>query len=162
VTALSFGALLLCLAVGVVLLALEVFLTPGLGVKGTLGVLLILGAVVLAYVQHGAAKGTLMLGLAVVVLVAGGWVAKKTVGRRMVLGEESPQPPPADADVAPLLGRVGRALSPLRPSGIAVFGQQRVDVTSESEFLEAGTPVKVVSVEGHRVTVRAEGSSATA
>jgi membrane-bound serine protease (ClpP class) len=150
----SFPLLLGCLAVGVVLIALEVFLTPGLGVKLLIGCALILTAVVLAYAQHGALKGTLVLGLAAAILTGGGWVAKRTLGKRLVLGAALEPPPAKDADVASLVGRDGVALSMLRPSGIAVFGAQRVDVTTEGEFLEPGTPVVVVAVEGHVVRVK--------
>ena len=153
-TDISFAVLLGCLAVGAALIALEVFLTPGLGVKLLIGSALILTAVVLAYAQHGALKGTLMLGLATALLTGGGWVAKRTLGKRLVLGNALVQQPKADADVASLVGQEGVSVSMLRPSGIAVFGSQRVDVTSDAEFLEPGTAVVVVAVEGHVVRVR--------
>jgi len=53
-----------------------------------------------------------------------------------------------------LVGREGSALTDLRPSGTAIFGEERVDAVSESEWIEEGTAIHVVSSEGYRVVVR--------
>jgi membrane-bound serine protease (ClpP class) len=42
----------------------------------------------------------------------------------------------------------------LRPSGAAVINDKRVDVVTEGPFIDRGTPVRVVAVEGMRVVVR--------
>jgi len=46
------------------------------------------------------------------------------------------------------------ALTDLRPSGTVLIGEERVDAVSESEWIEDGTAVKVVSSEGYRHVVR--------
>jgi len=43
----------------------------------------------------------------------------------------------------------------LRPSGTAVINGKRIDVVTEGPFVERGSPIKVVEVEGARVVVRA-------
>jgi membrane-bound serine protease (ClpP class) len=53
-----------------------------------------------------------------------------------------------------LLGRHGTAHTVLRPTGVADFQGQRVDVLTEGEFVEAGRAIKVLRVDGHRVVVR--------
>lgn len=55
---------------------------------------------------------------------------------------------------ADLLGKTGTTLSELRPVGIAEFAGERVDVTTEGEFVHAGIPVTVLRAEGMRVVVR--------
>jgi membrane-bound serine protease (ClpP class) len=52
------------------------------------------------------------------------------------------------------LGKSGTVLSPLRPAGIAEIENQRVDVVSDGEFIEAGVPVVVTRVDGNRIVVR--------
>lgn len=42
----------------------------------------------------------------------------------------------------------------LRPSGIAEFEGERVDVVADGEFIQRGTAVQVSDVAGRRVTVR--------
>jgi len=53
-----------------------------------------------------------------------------------------------------LVGKIGTAVSELRPVGVAEIMGERVDVTSEGAFLPAGTPVTVVHAEGMRLVVR--------
>jgi membrane-bound serine protease (ClpP class) len=52
------------------------------------------------------------------------------------------------------VGRQGIAAGPLRPAGIAVIDGERVDVVSQGDYLDAGTPIEVVTVEGNRIVVR--------
>jgi membrane-bound serine protease (ClpP class) len=42
----------------------------------------------------------------------------------------------------------------LRPAGLADLGDQRVDVVSDGEYIEAGEPVVVTRVDGNRIVVR--------
>jgi membrane-bound serine protease (ClpP class) len=53
-----------------------------------------------------------------------------------------------------LIGRTGVAASELRPAGIAEIGGERVDVTTEGDWVKSGTPVVVVLAEGMRIVVR--------
>ena len=46
------------------------------------------------------------------------------------------------------------AHTPLRPSGTAVINGKRIDVVTEGPFVERGSPIKVVAIEGMRVVVR--------
>ena len=56
-------------------------------------------------------------------------------------------------DAAVRVGDVGRATTPLRPSGSAMFGEQLVDVVSEFGFVDANQRVRVTSVTKYRVGV---------
>ena len=60
----------------------------------------------------------------------------------------------ASEDHRALLNESGVAASYLRPAGVATFGERRVDVLTEGEFVPAGTPVRVTRVEGARIFVR--------
>jgi membrane-bound serine protease (ClpP class) len=79
------------------------------------------------------------------------------VGRRFVLdtemrAESGYQSPPQTDRLA--LGRVGTAVSPLRPAGVAEIDRVRVDVVSDGSFIEAGAAIEVIRVEGNRIVVR--------
>lgn len=60
----------------------------------------------------------------------------------------------ADTAYDNLLGAEGVALTSLRPGGTGQFGDKRVSVATESDFIDKNTPIKVVEVEGNRVVVR--------
>jgi membrane-bound serine protease (ClpP class) len=163
----------LLVAVGLTLLALEVFVIPGFGVAGVAGIASLLAGFSLTLVGAGAtwqvvlAAGGRVL-LSVLLATAGALAVLRIlprlpVGRRLVLGAELPartgytSEPPADHR---WLGRRGTAASPLRPAGIADIDGERVDVVSDGEFIEAGHPVEVLRVDGNRIVVRhARGST---
>jgi membrane-bound serine protease (ClpP class) len=52
-----------------------------------------------------------------------------------------------------LIGSVGIALTDLRPAGAGRFGKERIDVVSDSNWIEAGTPIRVVRSDGYRHVV---------
>ena len=54
-----------------------------------------------------------------------------------------------------LMGKEGVTMSFLRPSGIAMFEGQRLNVITDGEFIEAQRPIKIVEARGSRVVVRA-------
>jgi membrane-bound ClpP family serine protease len=59
------------------------------------------------------------------------------------------------ADYAHLVGATGTAQTDLLPTGKARIDHELVDVIAESEPLDRGTPLVVVSVQANRVVVRA-------
>jgi len=55
------------------------------------------------------------------------------------------------------VGESGVALSILRPSGNARFGDSIVDVITRGEFIEPTSPIRVLAVEGSRIVVARKG-----
>ena len=159
----------LLIGAGVALLAVEVFVTPGFGVPGVLGILALLAGVTLSLIGAPVTWESIALALgqvALALLVAiGGALAllrvlpKLPFGRRLVLAGGLGAEVPAAAAPAPTprgarAGDRGVSLSPLRPAGVARFGEARVDVVSEGSYVGAGEPIEVIRVEGSRVVVR--------
>lgn len=158
---------------GVVLLAIEIFVTPGFGLLGALGILAILASLVLALtslpvdVSFSTGKLTdallrvlLSLGVAAALFAAALAVLPKTGARkRLVLdraidvtakgGREG-----ASVEEVAQEGDVGVAESFLRPAGIARFKGRRIDVVSEGEFIDSGEEVVVARVRGNHVVVK--------
>ncbi|MDC0176047.1 hypothetical protein OAJ60_03830, partial [Planctomycetaceae bacterium] len=167
---------------GLALIAIEIFLVPGFGVFGVSGGLLLFVSLVMAsetmtasfsvegLQKFGAPTATLMGSLLTVIVVAvviSHYLPQMPLLRRIVL--EPPdsgnlafdprlvgQPDPVGLLVADseLIGQVGGAVSVLRPSGKARIGDNLVDVVSDGPFINPGTSVEVVRVEGNRVFVR--------
>jgi membrane-bound serine protease (ClpP class) len=157
----------LLIGLGFLLLAVEVFVLPGFGVAGVLGILALLGGLGSSLVGAGATWATVLTAmgqaaLSLVLAIAGGFaflrlLPRTPMGRRLILqtglsaGAGYSSEPVADHR---WLGHHGSALSPLRPSGIADLAGERVDVVSEGAFLDAGTPIEVIRVDGNRIVVR--------
>ncbi|MFR5795923.1 MAG: NfeD family protein [Christensenellales bacterium] len=58
-------------------------------------------------------------------------------------------------DMQVFVGHEGKTLSVLRPSGIGDFDGVRLNVVTEGEFIENGTPIRIVRVEGGKIVVKA-------
>ncbi len=140
------------LALGFVLLFLEVFV-PG-GVLGVLGGLLIIYACYLAF-GLSPAWGMVAVGLSVIVAIAAvRLVTRSRLGRKLVLEDAGARDwKAAEEGLEDLVGRAGRALTQLRPAGLAEIDERRIDVVADNELIEAGVEVRVCEVEGNRVVV---------
>ncbi|HUG76197.1 MAG TPA: NfeD family protein [Burkholderiales bacterium] len=162
----GWGELLLALG-GIALLLAEFFVIPGFGFAGILGILALLAALVLSVVGSGAtpeffmlAAGRIVFSLLAAVLASFlllRFMPRTPFGRRLILDSGLGTGPAAGAapeSDARWLGKRGRATSPLRPAGIADIEGARVDVVSEGEMIEPGTPVEVTRVDGNRIVVR--------
>jgi membrane-bound serine protease (ClpP class) len=81
------------------------------------------------------------------------------VGRTLMFGEDGQEHPVLSDDAAHeldvLIGAEGTVLTDLRPIGAVRLGDRRIDALAELSFIPAGSRVKVVSVDGTTIKVRA-------
>jgi membrane-bound serine protease (ClpP class) len=158
---------ILLVALGVVLLALEVFVLPGFGITGVLGILALLGGFVLSLIGAGVTGAGLLSAVGRVslsLLIALGaslallrFLPRLPYGRRLVLdtglNARTGYAAAPETDRR-WIGKRGTARSPLRPAGIADLDGERVDVVSHGDYIETDTPIEVVRVDGNRIVVR--------
>lgn len=158
---------LLLVLIGVVLLALEVFVFPGVTAAGILGAIALVAGLGMSLFGAGATFAVIVnalgrVALALLLALAGAFLLLRAMprlplGRRLILSTDMPaglgyvSAPESDRS---WLGRTGTALSPLRPAGIADIEGERVDVVSDGGFIEAETPIQVTRVDGNRIVVR--------
>jgi len=148
----------LCLAVGLVLLVAEVFIPSG-GLIGLLAFGLIGVSLWQAY----------QVGLLVYFLSILAALLPLTIMFAVYLWPRTPMAkwvflaPPTPEDVEPearahpldhLMGQYGRALTPLRPSGMVDFDGRRLDGMAEEGLIAAGSLVKAVAIRGGQLIVR--------
>jgi membrane-bound serine protease (ClpP class) len=173
--------------VGLVCLALELFVFPGFGVFGMSGVLLILASIVMAshtfvwptqeYEYRELGYTLLQVTVAMLAVGAGAVVFARyfpslPLFNRLILkpepwtgtggdGVEDPSEKPAVEgydSLAYLIGETGRTTTVLRPTGKARFGDLLIDVTADGFFIEPDSLVEVVDVQGARVIVKQLGA----
>lgn len=145
--------------IGVLMLVIEAFV-PGFGVFGVGGVVAVAASIFLAVPSRDLAVRYLMFAsLAFVVALFGiiRAISKRGLGKALTLESQAKGWVPARVDLAYLVGHKGKALTVLRPAGMAQFGDTKVDVVTEGDFVSAGTEVTVIRVDGARVVVRSEG-----
>ncbi len=151
--------------IGVVLLALEIFLIPGFGLVGVLGGVCVLGSMVAAFgfdnleTAVQVVGGGLIAALLIITVLVMYVLPKTALFRRFALaeavgrdgGEEAAQ---AEALVGQEAGTVGKAISPLRPSGTVELDGKRFDAVTEGDFIDAGCEVQVVGKRNFQLIVR--------
>jgi membrane-bound serine protease (ClpP class) len=143
------------ISIGFILLLIEL-LTPGFGVSGISGiVLLIIGC-------YSAVKMNLLWGiftsLASLFIIIGFFklLGKSFIWKNIRLDEQLSKEKGfiSAEDLSQLLNKSGTTLSALRPSGIAIIEGKRVDVSAESLFIDKDKRIKVIRVEGNKVIVK--------
>ena len=163
---------ILLFLLGLVFLGIEIFLVPGLGFSGVAGAVLMFLGLLLGTLAHwprnaedwtnfGATFSSLTIGLALAVIgaLALTWsLPSLPFVNRMVLRPPEPEEAPAlslsNSGTVGLLGAMGVAATPLRPSGKAQFGAQFLDVIAEGDYVPPGGRVQVVEIEGQRIVVK--------
>lgn len=163
---------LILVAAGIVLLALELFVVPGFGVVGLLGIAGLVAGLVLSLVGGGSSSEFLIEALTRVLaavafalllsLLLLRYLPRLPIGRSLILETRLDarggyaSPPERENR---WVGRTGRTLTPLRPAGIVEIDGERLDVVSTGDAVEAGRHVKVVRVDGNRIVVRVMDSN---
>ena len=142
---------------GLALIAIEVFVIPGFGVIGILGIGGVIGSGYLAYAELETPYSAIAIAAGLVGAGVLFWFLPRTrVGKSMVL-ETQTLGRAANPELERLVNREGEALTPLRPSGSVEIDDRPVDVVTDGEYVEAGARVRVVRVEGGRVVVERIG-----
>ena len=160
----------LLIGAGLLFLALEIFVIPGFGIVGLLGMLGLGAGLFLSFLGRYPAPAdlwragsVLLLSLVLVGLGTVGMILLlpgMSFWSRLRLGTRLADQPDAHTSQEPLtafpaLGMEGITVTPLRPSGTGLFQGQRLDILSEGGYIPAATPVRIIHIEGNRLVVRA-------
>jgi len=165
---------LLLFLMGLVLIALEIFVLPGFGAPGIFGILCMLAGLGLVtfekipatpdeWVSLGVKVSQYMFGLMGSFFLAftiARFLPKVPYANRLMLAPPSDRMADAQSalpgaeEAASLLGAIGTTNTPLRPSGVVRFDDKFVDVVSDGGFIPAGARVQVFAVEGTRIVVK--------
>lgn len=163
---------------GLALLAVELFVAPGTFYAGSLGVLLILASLILAFVdpiiprdawdtrmlfnQLTWGAGIFIVATLVIFLISR-YLPSSPVLRKLTL-----QPPLIESGLATgaasesfLVGREALAASDLRPAGVISIEGRRLDATTEGAYIVRGSRVRILEVASNRIVVEALASDAS-
>lgn len=149
---------IILLVIGIILIILE-FFVPG-GIIGLLGVASVLGALFLSGQDVGQMAMSVSIALIVAIVAAVilfKWISlEKGFFKHIILRDQASNELGyvSQTNRLELIGLEGKVVTPLRPSGTALFDHERIDVISEGDFVEKDKKVKIIQVEGARVVVR--------
>ncbi len=154
--------------IGVALILLEIFVIPGFGIAGISGIILVFASLFFSLVggdpfldfelvSRAIIQLSISLVLALVLIfVLAKYLPKTSIFNKFVLSvsEKSVDGFSSHSFAEDLIGAEGIALTTLRPAGTGEINGRRVDVMTESEYVEKGKKIKVLAVDGIRVLVR--------
>jgi membrane-bound serine protease (ClpP class) len=157
---------LILIGVGLVLIGLEVFVIPGFGLAGALGIVGVGSGLILSMLGRFPTlmdMGTAFTVVVVAMVLTGAfayaflrhlkWTRK--FGGIFLRSATTKEAGYISGDVrADLVGQIGLAATSLRPAGVGVFGNDRMDVVSEGPWVEEGSKIEVIQSEGYRHVVR--------
>lgn len=156
---------------GLILVALELFVFPGTVALGLAGGALMLVTLVMATVDHYPGMPAMptmpqlreplmgllyaAIGSVAVILVLARFLPKTSFyGVLVTKSASAVETPKLQAAVqAQQVGREGVALSVLRPGGKAQFGNEILDVMTQGELIEKGARVRIISHSGREAIV---------
>lgn len=136
----------------------ELHVVPGHGLPGVVGVILLILAVIFAFGFPYLYMGIEVFGLAIlatiiVFLAVMRYLPENQWMKRLALSYAQGKDYVSSRSFRDLQGRTGIAASYLRPAGIALIDERRVDVLTEGEYISQGTQIRVTRVEGARIFV---------
>jgi membrane-bound serine protease (ClpP class) len=158
--------------VGGILLVLEIFVIPGFGVAGILGILFILSSLLLVMVNNDffdftfvpadevfvAAAVTLtgVVGAIVLMIVMGVRFTRSAFFQRIALMGVMKHDDgyTSSFQVESMLGREGTTYTVLRPSGKILIDGEIYDAVTRGDYIEKGKKVVVIEEEGTSLKVR--------
>jgi len=164
---------------GVAFILLELFVFPGFGVPGVLGLVLLLGGLIGTFAGAGelfpgSSTGdysqTLyamsITGVALFIAIIGMFFFTKYTHKFPIAGGIVLGDTPAADSVGFLeamgddpthshlrVGDRGESITALRPSGTARFGDELIDVVSKLSFIDSGVPVRIDEIADFRIVV---------
>lgn len=163
---------LLVFTLGVVFLVVEIFVIPGFGAVGITGLLLMVTGLMMAMVQHypgipwykppelhieGAIRvlGSALVATFVLGLILARFLPKSPIFHRLMLdtAETAESGYTASKRNDELVGLRGTAGTPLRPAGIGVFDDRRLNVVARGQFIDKGSPIVIAESHGSRIVV---------
>jgi membrane-bound serine protease (ClpP class) len=164
---------ILLFIVGLVLLGLEIFVIPGFGVAGILGILFILFSLTFALIDNVAFKfegvgafsivAKVFVRIVITVFASLGfslWISKRIGTSKLFRGvaldsvqDKSHGFTSVNAHLKDLTNKTGIAYTVLRPSGRVQIDDQVYDARAEIGFIDKGTQIKVIRNEAGQLYV---------
>lgn len=164
---------ILLFVIGLILILLEIFVIPGFGVAGVLGIILIIAGLVLSLVnnQHFGlpggifeAIGMVIFRITVTIIIAfvllftvGGSIFNFPILNKMVLTSDQKSTEGfsiKQENHKNLVGKTGVAITDLRPSGKVEIDDNIYDAITDAAFIVQGETIEVIKGEGYSIKVK--------
>ena len=144
---------------GIVLLAIEIFVIPGFGITGILGILGIVAGIFMSFGINNIAQATSVIFFSLIadiilIVILARFILKSKGFKSIVALETDTAGYHSSVSYDNLLGREGITETFFRPSGNIIINDKKYDAITEGEFINKGVKIKVILVEGNKIVIK--------
>ena len=144
---------------GIVLLAIEIFVIPGFGITGILGILGIVAGIFMSFGINNIAQATSVIFFSLIadiilIIILARFILKSKGFKSIVALETDTAGYHSSVSYDNLLGREGITDTFFRPSGNIIINDKKYDAITEGEFINKGVKIKVILVEGNKIVIK--------
>lgn len=147
-------------AFGIFLLILEIFVIPGFGFTGIIGIISMVAAILWSYGIHDIYEAGWVVAISFIAIITGiiaffRYLPHFASRTKSIFLNENLQADLFDKKELQefLIGKTGHVINPLRPSGIVEIEGKKYDAVSDADYIESGNQIKVTECRGLSVKV---------
>jgi membrane-bound serine protease (ClpP class) len=158
----DWGPMVICF-VGILLLLIEIFLIPGFGIIGILGISCVMISFFAAFGMENIESAisvisvSMLVSATLIILLTIYILPKSTMFKKIMLTAQNTKTDGFSSHVkhdVELLHKRGVAYSTLRPAGSVMVEGKRYDVVADGDFIQQGEEIEVTQVDGLKITVK--------
>ena len=147
--------IIILILVGLLLMILEVFVIPGSGVVGIVGMASMIIGVWLAYSKQGVEAGHITLGVTLAVNVIGlGFALRSKTWKKAALKAVNSGKVNEIKTGELKVGEIGITISRCAPMGKAEFNNTYYEVSTLSEFIDQKQEIEIIRISGNKIFVK--------
>ncbi|MFH1613347.1 MAG: NfeD family protein [bacterium] len=152
---------------GIILLGLEIFVIPGFGITGILGIFLILSSIFMTLISHKPNFNDLTQALSIIAsslittfvifAILLKYLPKFSLFKKLILINTEDKKNgfiSSFEKYEQLLDKIGISLTPLRPIGKALIDDKQVEVITEGSYIEKNEKIIVIKVQKDKIFVK--------
>ena len=144
--------ILILVAIGILLMLLEVFVIPGIGIAGIAGLLLLLVSIYLSYkislnYGHMVLGGTVIASILLTIISLRAKTWERVSLKKSLTGK-------VNIVTGIKIGDKGIAISRLNPIGKARINDQLLEVKTTGDFIAENTSLSVHKIDGNSIIVK--------
>ena len=143
------------IVLGLIFILVEVFLIPGTGISGFIGLALMIVSIAYAYMKLSVLYGNVVLSICFISIILIIFIGfRSSFWEKFALKESSESHFNDEKHLDLSVGQEGKSVSYLRPIGKAEFNDLQYEVCAHDEFIESGITVIIEKIDNHKIFVK--------
>lgn len=151
----TLAVILAIIAIGLLLIFLEIFLIPGTTLFGVAGGVAVVIGVLLVYYYYGTYYGNISFGISLVSVLVSLFFGFRVIESNKLAMKAEIDGKVNNEDISLFqIGQTGSTLTDLRPNGKAKFDGGKTEVYSLGDFINRDTVIHIVKINGNKIYVQ--------